>query len=600
MSIVRLKRLTLYGLSAQKEAVLGGLQELGCVHLVDLQPPGERHAGGPAPQPKDTYEALRYLEDSPVRRHAVSQDEDYDLDAIVEKALWNRQRRRAVHDRLDELRQQIREVEPWGDFRLPTPEELGGLKLWFYVVPLHRMKQLEGIDAAWQVVRRDHRNAYVVVISETQPEAGTIPASPADIGPYSLSELRWQEELAEAEAEEIMAERWKLTRWLGLLRRDLARAENRASLEYAATQTYDAAEVFAVQGWVPAKLTKSVSAFAHRNGLAYTLEDPAPDDMPPVLLENPPKLAAGEDLIAFFQLPGYRDWDPSVVVFVSFALFFAMILSDAGYAAVLGLGLAFFWKRLGKSDSGRRMRGLVAFIVGASVVYGILVGSYFGVAPRAATIWGGLKVLNINDLNGMMKLSVCVGGFHVALANAMVAWNRRASPAALAPVGWILLVAGFLGLLLQGAPNAFDTVYPWIMGAGIVLILCFSSERPMRGIKHLLLRLLDGVKAVTGLSSWFGDILSYLRLFALGLSSASLAVTFNQLAVQAMDVPGIGLLFGLAILLLGHVLNLILAIISGVVHGLRLNLIEFYNWGVSGEGDTFKAFRKKETLSWTQ
>jgi V/A-type H+-transporting ATPase subunit I len=103
-----------------------------------------------------------------------------------------------------------------------------------------------------------------------------------------------------------------------------------------------------------------------------------------------------------------------------------------------------------------------------------------------------------------------------------------------------------------------------------------------------------------GLSSAFGDILSYLRLFALGLSSASLAVTFNQLAVQAMDTPGIGLLFGLAILLLGHVLNIILALISGVVHGLRLNLIEFYNWGVSGEGDTFRAFRKKETLSWTQ
>ncbi len=599
MSILRLKRLTLYGISDQKDSILGGLQELGCLHLVNLRE-SERHTELPSAQPKDTYEALRYLENSPIKRRPVSEDEDYDLDAIVEKALWNQQRRRAVHDRIDELRHQISEVEPWGDFDLPSPAKLGGMRLWFHVVPLHKMKLVRASDLTWHMVRKDNRNAYVVVISKTQPSAEAMPVPSVDIGRYSLSELRWQEELAEAEAEEIVAERWTLTRWLGLVKHDMARAENRAALEYAGTQTLDAEDLFAVQGWVPVKRAQEVVEFAERHGLACTLEEPALDDTPPVLLENPPKLAAGEDLVAFFQLPGYRDWDPSAVIFISFALFFAMILSDAGYAALLAIGLAFLWPKMGRSDTGKRMRSLAASIVGASVAYGVLVGSYFGVAPAVDSFVGSLKVLEINDFNSMMKLSVVVGGTHVVLANLMVAWNRRGSWVALAPLGWVVIVLTGIAVMLLGLDSPFTNVAWWVMGAGGALIFLFSSERPLKRGTDLLWRLFDGLKAAMGLSSAFGDVLSYLRLFALGLSSASLAVTFNQLAVQAMDTPGIGLLFGLAILVLGHVLNIILAIISGVVHGLRLNLIEFYNWGVSGEGETFKAFRRKETLSWTQ
>ena len=94
------------------------------------------------------------------------------------------------------------------------------------------------------------------------------------------------------------------------------------------------------------------------------------------------------------------------------------------------------------------------------------------------------------------------------------------------------------------------------------------------------------------------DHLLYLRLFALGLASASLVVTFNTLATQVIDaLPGIGLLFGLLILVVGHILNLGLSIMSGVVHGLRLNFIEFYNWGLSEEGYPFKAFERKEVRS---
>ena len=110
----------------------------------------------------------------------------------------------------------------------------------------------------------------------------------------------------------------------------------------------------------------------------------------------------------------------------------------------------------------------------------------------------------------------------------------------------------------------------------------------------------DGASALYGLSKAFGDVLSYMRLFALGLSSASLAVTFNALAIEARDSVSAGgfILFAL-IILLGHGLNFVLGIMSGVIHGLRLNLLEFYNWGVKGEGYPFKAFKKRGESKWS-
>jgi V/A-type H+-transporting ATPase subunit I len=133
------------------------------------------------------------------------------------------------------------------------------------------------------------------------------------------------------------------------------------------------------------------------------------------------------------------------------------------------------------------------------------------------------------------------------------------------------------------------------MGGGIVLF--FSSDRTIKTPKDALWQILDGLKNITGITKIFGDILSYMRLFALGLASASLALTFNQLAEQVYSsASGLGLLLSLLILIFGHTLNLMLCLMSGVVHGLRLNFIEFYNWSVSDEGYAFKAFSKKGDL----
>lgn len=161
-------------------------------------------------------------------------------------------------------------------------------------------------------------------------------------------------------------------------------------------------------------------------------------------------------------------------------------------------------------------------------------------------------------------------------------------------VGWLLgIVGGFLawrGLVPLGSG---------MMASGGVLILGLSGERVVRSWRDVLGNGLAGLLALSDISKAFGDILSYLRLFALGLASASLAVTFNKLAADVwVSMPGIGLVFAALILLLGHTLNFVLSMVSGVVHGLRLNVIEFFNWSLSDEGYPFQAYRKKEDQTW--
>jgi V/A-type H+-transporting ATPase subunit I len=599
MSIVRLRKLTLAGLLGERLPVLERLQALGCLHLVSMvETPREPETVPPA-HAVDARKALRYLGDVHDKRHQVRAAQDFDMAGTVATVLASRDRLRQAIDRRDDLLQHIAALTPWGDFRLPHSAELNGRRLWFYSVPERQMHLLEALALPWQVVHKDNRQSWVVVIDREEPPAEALPVPRAHTGAQSLGALQQSLEEAELELEDALAERQALTRWIYLMSRHLARAEDKAALNHAAAETRVTEELFLVQGWVPEPALSEVCALAEKQGLAVLLEVPAPADRPPTLLDNPGPLAAGQDLVGFYQVPAYGSWDPSRVVFLSFALFFAMILSDAGYALVLGLLLAAVWPRLGHSAGGRRLRTLCALLTGGSLVWGVLVGSFFGVAPALDNFWGGLKLLDLHDFDTMMRLSVGIGVLHLVLAHGEQAWLRRGRLAAWVHAGWIAAMFGAYAMWFgggEGAPRWLGAMGQWGLGLGLVAVFVFASERAVHDLRSALLRLLDGARALTGVTRAFGDVLSYLRLFALGLASASLALTFNDLARQAGQVQGMGLLYAILILLAGHLLNLLLAVMSGVVHGLRLNYIEFYNWALSGEGYPFQAFRKKETV----
>ena len=600
MSIAALKRVSVCGLIGEKNQVLEGLQELGALHLIPLREALDEPEKAAPERPESTYKALKFLVACPIKRHQVKQSPSFDITDKVNQILANQQNLRDIQDRRDFLVSRIKEVSRWGDFKFPAKEDLAGYLLWFYVVPVARLADVsKREDMIIEIVHRDNRFAYVVVVAKEEPPLNAMPVRRTHIGSISLTELKANLDQAEVGLEDCRAERESLTRWIYLITRNLASEEDKAGRAYADQQTLDTDAVFAVQGWIPDREIDRLSEFARQCNLALLIEDPSPADNPPTLMVNPQQLSAGEGLVRFYQTPGYWDWDPSVPVYFFFSLFFAMILSDAGYAAVFAVLLATFWQRMGRSYTGRGMRNLFASLISFSFVWGLMIGSYFGVSPSEASLLGKLKILEINDFDSMMRLSVCIGVLHISYANAHKAWRLRGESLTwLAPLGWIFLMCG--GVLVWFS-SSFEQPADWYLptgkslaGLGLVAVFLFSSARKITKPTDLVMRVLDGLQGISGITKIFGDVLSYLRLFALGLAGSSLALTFNSLAMQAKEIEGPGLLYCLLILLLGHSLNILLSLMSGVVHGLRLNVIEFFNWGLTDEGYRYNTFSKKE------
>ena len=592
MAIVPLIKITLYGPAAEKDAVLDGLQSLGCMHLNDLR------ASNAAPLDQDpTYpdarQALQYLKDSPVRRRAPLRQEKLDVDAVVKETIEVRDRSRALAEEREQLLKWIAELEPWGDFELPQWAREGALRFWFYAIPHHQLSRLQAVTVPWRVTASDHRFVYVVAIAQDPPADTPVP--PMSFEPRSLARLQARLEQVENDLEELDYRRIGLTRHTRALRGLLDEADDRAARRKAAAEALDRDQLFAVQGWAPSRQAPLLEEFSAAHGLAVTLESPGKLDKPPTLLSNPPALQGGEGLMEFYTTPAYRLWDPSRSIFFCFALFFGMILSDAGYAALLAVVLALLWRRMGGSRAGRGLRVVLLALVAFSIVYGVLVGAYFGVEPPPGSWLASLHVLSANDQRLMMWIAIAVGAVHLAYANLVTAWVRRRSASALAAVGWIAVILGGFCVALHWSYPGFTSLARaglWAMWLGAPAILLFSSPHPLSLAPRALLgRLLEGLKGLTELSKAFGDVLSYLRLFALGLASIKLAEAFNSLA--AMSWGGVATLLGVLILIVGHSINLAMGIMGGVVHGLRLNLIEFFNWSLPEEGERFRTFERK-------
>jgi V/A-type H+-transporting ATPase subunit I len=590
--IVPLIKVTVYGQLKDKVQVLTHLQDMGLLHLIPLtlREEGQQEMGPSS----ELREALKFLLSCPMRRKQVMNPADFEAIRLEGEALRLKYRIQTLTDERDFIFGRIKDLKPWGAFSFPALEDLANLRLWFYLVPHHRVKEIPVNEVTMEVVRRDNRFSYVVVIAAKEPQG--MPVARVHTGHQSIAELEHRLEELELELEDLQAERASLTRYCTLFEQNLARLEDQATLSDAAGRTYDDSPIFALQAWCPRKRIKAVQEYAAEMGLALDQAKPAPEEIPPTLLSNSYPLTVGEDLVSFYSTPNYWHWDPSTIVFPSFAVFFGMIMADAGYGLLMALALGMFWKRLGHSDMARRLRTLFSALTAGTLIYGVIIGSYFGMDLSQNTVLSHLQLLHLHDFPGLMRFTVVVGASHLILANAARVWRWKNSMKALAPLGWVLIFSGALVAWLAYSPEkalGLEHVgFSFMIGGGALVL--FFSELEGSSLKRFLM----GLERLTKLSGAFGDTLSYLRLFALGLASASLAVCFNGIAGQLHErMPGFGLLLALLVLLIGHGLNIVIGISSGFIHGLRLNFIEFFNWSGCGEGYPFKAFKRKETSS---
>ncbi len=572
----------------EKEMVLSELQKLGALHIVPLSQTveGERMAG----MSPRTREALDFLISYPRRRRQVTKTAGFNAAEVEQHVLKIKDHLHALHDERDHISDRIKHIEPWGEFVLPSLEDLKNHRLWFYIVPHHLKKKVEDSDLQWAVVRRDERFNYVVVVSQDEPEGMPVPRTL--MGNKSLSELEQRLTELDNKIDDLDSARFSLTRWCTLFTRKLSSLENARELKRATGLTHDEHPLFALQAWAPRDRVPTLMEYCESQHIAMNIQEPTPEDTPPTLLNNPPTLASGQDLLTFYKTPGYWLSDPSMVIFFSFVVFFAMIVADAGYGIIFLCILLPLWKKMGSTESGKRMRILYASLVFSTLVWGVLVGSYFCVGPKEGSFLARLKVFDLNDFNTMMMVAIVVGIVHIIISNLTVIIRNGARDSSLAPLGWIFIIGGafLMGIMQGNIQSTMGTTGLVLFCIGGVLVLAFSGAGEPLGK-----RILEGLHSLTRITNAFSDVLSYLRLFALGLASASLGMAFNGLAKEMTSaVPGIGIFLGILIYILGHTLNLMMGIMGGVIHGLRLNLIEFLNWSIPEEGYPFRAFARKE------
>ena len=177
MSITRMTKVTLLGTSTEQKLALSDLQTLGCVHLISLHEEPKPVALTAPGWNESLAGALRHLAAAPQRQHQEIDPQNLNIEEIVKATLKNKERQRELADHLISLRSRISQLSPWGNFVLPPLDEIGGYRLWFYRVPLRELKKVNQLTDPWEVVAKDHRFAYLVVIAKEEPRPGLLPRS---------------------------------------------------------------------------------------------------------------------------------------------------------------------------------------------------------------------------------------------------------------------------------------------------------------------------------------------------------------------------------------------------------------------------------------
>ncbi len=350
-----------------------------------------------------------------------------------------------------------------------------------------------------------------------------------------------------------------------------------------------------LSGFIPARDVEKLKEAAAEAGWGVSIRDPEPDETPPTLLE-PPRLF--RPITAIFRgldiVPGYSESDVSVPFYAFFSIFFAMLIGDAGYGALI-LAITLWASRKVKSggrsvsEFTRSFLTIMRVFSISTIVYGILSGTYFGIPQDyLPDVLKFRSVAWLSEQNNIMQLCFTIGVVHLSIARI---WNAAVlfpSTKAWAEIGWIgVLVAMYniiCGIVIKGYQSPSWNV--WLMVVSVLLIFLFMLNKSE--LKENAASL--GMLPLNVVSS-MGDIISYVRLFAVGLASVKVAENFNLMAV-GLDMPAAAKIpVMLLILFLGHAMNFAMGALSILVHAVRLNTLEFSGAkGVTWCGEIFKPF----------
>ena len=558
--IVKMRHLDLVCVASEKEATLERLRGLGAVHL-DLRSASGAAVAAAKGEAADAEKAVRIILKA---RDGINRKEGLEVRPHpVEEILALDADREHLKSEADELSRLVAQYEPYGDFD-----------------PALARKIMEaGVDLSG-----------VAALPEKLPE-------------IRLSEMRARLEKCRTRIAATTA-RIAGCDENAVLRRYPALAD-KIAFESAKELMAESGAVAYVSGWVPEDRCAAVADAAHECGWGLLMREPAEGETPPTLIE-PPKLFKPVKVLfdGLGIAPAYTESDVSVPFMCYFSLFFAMLVGDGGYGLLIFALTMFGWRRYRKGGgsataSGAVMKSwlvLMTVFSLATIGWGLLSNTWFGAGLPWLADWPTVKWLADPSYQNMMLLCFTIGASHLMLARIWTGVSMINDITCLSQFGWAGVLL-FMYIMTNAIIGIFPGVPTWayvVFGVSLVLVFGFTlkkGEFKTRGIEIGMLPL--------NIMSALGDIISYVRLFAVGLASVKVAENFNGMALDIFNASGslwlkpllaAGMLF---VLLVGHGLNFAMAGLSILVHAVRLNTLEFSNHkGVSWAGYAFKPFSR--------
>lgn len=585
--IVPMKKVTLLALGTEQDEAFTALRGLGVMQVETIRSTASENAQQLAEELSEATRVTGELEKL-LRENggATPQGKPRSGAEALEEAADLLGKRDRFAGELENIRQRQKALAVWGEFNRDTLTALEEKGIHVHLC-CGNEKQYEAATALDEVECRS--------ISEDSGRIFFVATTLRDLEPDILPEIRLGAEDNPPElrrrAGELELKLQAVGEELNALLASLPAAQRRvqtleSELEYARVHDSLAEHgaVVSLSGFVPEPEIEKLRAAAREHGWGLLITDPAPGDAVPTLLRESKFSRVISPLFQFLGIsPGYDEIDVSGGVLVFFTIFYAMIIGDAGYGLVFLLGtLLAKWKFRNNRAAALPLRLMTVLSI-AAIVWGVLTNNYFGTAPLPQLSLRFFTQPDVKDAN--------VQAFCFALAVAQLSLGRiwRAiHDGNLRSVGrnlgWMLILWGnfFLTLRLIVWPGEFPTYMYWLYGAGLVLVICCDINWK---------NVADIFQFPFNIIGSFVDVLSYIRLFAVGMAGYYIAASFNGMGVSIWKASPYFLLFGVLVILFGHLLNLGLCALSVLVHGVRLNTLEFSNHvGLSWSGSNFKPF----------
>ena len=604
--IEKMQMLHIVASASGKEEMLKDLREMGLLHLAEKQS-ASRELNEEFQTLSKESNALNEYADPKAKEKKAGVLSDSEFEKMYRGVRDAIEKKESLNQAIGAANTELDRISAWGDF---SPEEVKALKNEGFDLHFYRMGSKEFQDAVNDENIRLIRLApvdkmdTVAVFGTLPPE---IPATEFMLPEHSASELKKQIEdgrKAIAECDETLK---AASIYEASFDDQMVKLQNRMNFSAAGNTAQSDEDFVWISGYIPEADMDKFKAAAAEKSIAWAVEDVSEEDehIPTKVKYNKVSRLIKPVFDILGILPGYREQDISLWFFLFFTLFFAMIIGDGGYGVLILLGTIVLHVKQKKVTT---VSFLLYVLSIATVIWGALTGTWFGmesamkvpflkalVFPSIATYPEYFGLTANDSQNAIMKFSFSIGAVQMALGSILAIKKKLPEKdlSWVADAGWTVAIIAMYLLALNLVIHEDIDLKPvfTLIGIAFVLVVLFGGMSPDKSFG-------DGLKAGLGGAftqflntiSCFGNVMSYIRLFAVGMAGVAISQSFNGIAA---GMHGPMMIVGVVVVLVGHALNIVMCFLSVVVHGVRLNVLEFSGQaGLEWTGVPYEPFKK--------